>query len=51
MSFDDDAGPLWKRIFFNEFVLAAILIAGILAAAFYLATNRTESDEQGTYDR
>ncbi len=33
---DDD--PLWKRILFNEFLIALLAIGGILFAAFWLAT-------------
>lgn len=47
MSFDDEDGPLWKRVLFNEFLLAVVAILIVLGVAFALATKREPKDEFG----
>ena len=43
---DPDDDPLWKRILFNEFLWAIIVILGVLYFAFIFATDRPPEDEE-----
>lgn len=47
MAFEDEDGPLWKRILLNEFLLAIVAILVVLWIAFSLATKREPLDEYG----
>jgi len=43
----EDTEPLWRRIFLNELVLAALAAVLILYVAFKLATGGPSVDEAG----
>ncbi|HEY3227284.1 MAG TPA: hypothetical protein VGK61_09865 [Planctomycetota bacterium] len=43
----EDSEPLWKRIFLNELVLAAVAALIILYVAFRLATGRETLEDPG----
>lgn len=43
----DDSEPLWKRIFLNELVLAAVAALIILYVAFRLATRPDAHGDPG----
>ena len=43
----DSPEPLWRRIFLNELVLAAVAAVVILYVAFQLATDAPQVDEEG----
>jgi len=43
----EDPDPLWKRVFLNELVLAAIAALIILYVAFHLATGGESLDDAG----
>jgi len=43
----DNPEPLWRRIFLNELVLAAVAAVVILYVAFQLATVEPKVDDEG----
>lgn len=43
----EDSEPLWKRVFLNELVLAAVAAVIILYIAFHLATGRHSAEDTG----
>jgi len=43
----EDTEPLWRRIFLNELVLAAVAAVVILYIAFQLATGGETLDDAG----
>ena len=43
----EEAEPLWRRIFLNELVLAALAAVIILYVAFSLATGGASIDDEG----
>lgn len=43
----DDEGPLWKRIFLNEFLWALLAIILVLGLAFHFATGNSPEEDGG----